>query len=115
MLPDTGVLCAWQQPEPVREQLLEYSAASGCVVPPCPAGAVPAPEVHYSFTQPVTPVEPHPLTLTAVQKAADAMAQAEKAGDKEADNRKAIDAANAKIKAVRDENQRELDASNSAL
>ena len=67
------------------------------------------------FSQPVTPVEPHPLTLAAVQKAADALAQAQKAGDKEADNRKEIDKENLKIKAVRDENQRELDASNSAL
>ena len=87
----------------------------GCAQPPCAFGGVPAPEVHYSFTQPVTPVEPHPLTLTAVQKAADALAQAEKAGDKEAENRKQIEKANDKIKAVRDENQRELDSSNSAL
>jgi hypothetical protein len=47
--------------------------------------------VHYSFNQPVTPVEPHPLTLAAVQKAADALAEAQKAGDKEADNRKEIE------------------------
>ena len=52
---------------------------------------MPAPEVHYSFNQPVTPVEPHPLTLAAVQKAADALAEAQKAGDKEADNRKEIE------------------------
>jgi hypothetical protein len=64
---------------------------SGCVAPPCNIGGVPYPEVHYSFNQPVTPVEPHPLTLAAVQKAADALAQAQKAGDKEADNRKEID------------------------
>ena len=65
---------------------------SGCVALPCAIGGVPAPEVHYSFNQPVTPVEPHPLTLAAVQKAADALAQAQKAGDKEADNRKQIEA-----------------------
>jgi hypothetical protein len=72
-------------------ELFQASVVSGCVSPPCAIGGVPAPEVHYSFNQPVTPVEPHPLTLAAVQKAADALAQAQKAGDKEADNRKEID------------------------
>lgn len=72
-------------------ELDQATALSGCVAPPCDIGGVPYPEVHYTFNQPVTPVEPHPLTLAAVQKAADALAQAQKAGDKEADNRKEID------------------------
>lgn len=103
--------------------LPQAAVISGCASPPCAIGGVPAPEVHYSFNQPVTPVEPHPLTLTAVtistvapacvlqspggsrsyladglhhriwqvQKAADALAQSQKAGDKEAENRKAIE------------------------
>jgi len=88
--------------ELLEQQLPSASVISGCVSPPCAIGGVPAPEVHYSFNQPVTPIEPHPLTLAAVQKAADALAQSQKAGDKEAENRKEIEKANLKIKAVRD-------------
>eukprot|EP00960_Hanusia_phi_P073794 768087-Hanusia_phi.AAC.5 len=86
-----------------------------CLSPPCdPSGVVP-PEVHYQFTQPVTPVEPHPLTIQAVQNAADALAEARKAGDKEAYNAKEIEKAKLNIKAVKDQNSRELESSNSAL
>ncbi|EKX40509.1 hypothetical protein GUITHDRAFT_164615 [Guillardia theta CCMP2712] len=98
-----------------RRQMLATASVISCLSPPCDPYGVSPPEVHYQFTQPVTPVEPHPLTIQAVQNAADALAEAKKAGDKEAFNEKEIEKARLNIKAVKEQNSRELESSNSAL
>lgn len=70
--------------------LLEESL--DCISPPCSfgGGGMASPEIHYQLTQPVTPVEPHPLTIQALDKANSAFIEAERAADGEAKNEKEI-------------------------
>lgn len=59
-----------------------------CISPPCSfgGGGMASPEIEYQLTQPVTPVEPHPLTIQALEKANDAFSEAQRAADGEARN-----------------------------
>lgn len=63
---------------------------SSCISPPCDITGVSPATVHYEMTQPITPVEPHALTIEATQRAADALAESQKASDKELENEKEI-------------------------
>jgi len=59
-----------------------------CISPPCSfgGGGMASPEIQYQLTQPVTPVEPHPLTVQALEKANTAFSEAQRAADGEARN-----------------------------
>jgi hypothetical protein len=74
--------------EQQEQELYASTYVSGCLVPPCGygGGGLAAPEVQYHLTQPVTPVEPHPLTLAALDKANDALSTSKMAADGEARN-----------------------------
>jgi hypothetical protein len=81
------------QDEQTEQELYASTYVSGCLAPPCAyaGGGLAAPEVQYHLTQPVTPVEPHPLTLAALDKANDALNTAKLAADGEARNAKNVD------------------------
>jgi len=89
------------------------TVVGGCLRPPCDVSGVPAPEVHYQFEQPA--MQPHPLVAEAVQRAADALAESQKASEKEAANAREISGTLKELRAVKSENGKMVDQSNSAL
>jgi len=89
----------------------------GCLAPPCGfgSGGMAMPEVQYQLTQPVSPVEPHPMTLEALDKANNALSDAQRAADGEKGNEAQIAKARRIIARVKEEDKAELARSNSAL